>query len=101
MLTGRWTCRRTWNSTSRESNVADEPNALIRAIAQGVPSQIATFIVSDDTLVTHPETDTVVEVPVAGPLPDALQYIPWRRRCRPSFDPDHILAAIQAGERTQ
>jgi Bacterial virulence factor lipase N-terminal len=51
------------------------PNALVRSIAQGVQRQIATFFASDGTVVIYPEPARFFEVPVVGPLPEALNYI--------------------------
>ena len=52
------------------------PNALVRSIAQGVQRQMAAFFASNGTVVIHPEPARFFEVPVVGPLPEGLNYIP-------------------------
>jgi hypothetical protein len=47
-----------------------------RAIALGAQEQIATFFVSDGTQISHPEPAQYFEVPIHGPLPEDLNYIP-------------------------
>jgi hypothetical protein len=51
-------------------------NALFRSIARGLQDQIGIFFASDGTVVIHPEPARFFEVPVAGPLPEDLNYIP-------------------------
>jgi hypothetical protein len=51
------------------------PNALFRSITQGMQRAIAAFLASDGTLVPHPEPARLFEAPVAGPLPETLNYI--------------------------
>ena len=51
------------------------PNLLFRSITQGMQRQIAAFLASDGTLFLHPEPARFFEVPVAGPLPEDLNYI--------------------------
>jgi hypothetical protein len=50
-------------------------NAVVRSISQGVQRQVATFFATDGTVVIHPEPTRFFEVPLAGPLPEALNYI--------------------------
>jgi hypothetical protein len=45
------------------------------AIALGAQEQIATFFDSDGTVVIHPEPSRFFGVPIAGPLPEDLNYI--------------------------
>ena len=52
------------------------PNALVQEIVQGMQRQIAAFFASDGTTVIHPEPARFFEVPVVGPLPEELNYIP-------------------------
>ena len=64
--------------------VAKDPHLLIRnitvpsvaAMARGVQQQIAVFFASDGTLIIHPEPRRFFEVPIAGPLPEELNFIP-------------------------
>jgi hypothetical protein len=52
------------------------PNALFRSIAQGTQAHIAAFFASDGTVVGHPEPARFFDVPLAGPPPEGLNYIP-------------------------
>jgi hypothetical protein len=52
------------------------PNATFRSIARGLQDQIGNFFASGGTVVIHPEPMRFFEVPVAGPLPENLNYIP-------------------------
>jgi len=45
-------------------------------ISRGAQEQIATFLESDGASVIHPEPARFFEVPVAGPLPEDLSFIP-------------------------
>ena len=45
-------------------------------ISRGAQEQIATFLESDGAIVMHPEPGRFFEVPVAGPLPEDLSFIP-------------------------
>lgn len=54
----------------------DSAVPLVAAIARGAQQQIAVFFASDGTLIMHPEPARFFEVPIAGPLPEALNYIP-------------------------
>ncbi len=47
-----------------------------RPVALGAQQQIATFFASDGALVIHPEPARFFEVPIAGPLPEDLNFIP-------------------------
>jgi hypothetical protein len=49
--------------------------AAFREIALGAQAQIATFFASDGTEVIHPEPARFFEVPIAGALPEDLNYI--------------------------
>src|SRR5262245_40224925 len=48
----------------------------VRPIALGYQTQIATFFASDGTEIIHPEPSRFFETPIAGPLPEGLNYIP-------------------------
>jgi hypothetical protein len=50
--------------------------AAFRDIALGAQAQIATFFASDGETVIHPEPARFFEVPIQGPLPENLNYIP-------------------------
>ncbi len=64
--------------------VAKNPHLLIRlitspsvgAMARGVQEQIAVFLASDGNLIIHPEPSRFFEVPIGGPLPEDLNFIP-------------------------
>ena len=47
-----------------------------RDIALGAQAQIATFFASDGETIIHPEPARFFEVPIQGPLPEELNYIP-------------------------
>ena len=49
--------------------------ALFGAIARGAQEQIVFFLDSDGELTIHPEPSRFFEVPIAGPLPEALNFI--------------------------
>jgi hypothetical protein len=51
-------------------------NAAFRPISLEVQRQIATFFASDGTEIIHPEPARYFEVPIQGPLPEALNFIP-------------------------
>jgi hypothetical protein len=51
-------------------------NPLVRSIARGAQQQIAAFFASDGQSVIHPEPARFFEVPIKGPLPEELNYIP-------------------------
>jgi hypothetical protein len=48
----------------------------LRDIALGVESQIAMFCASDGETMIHPAPARFFEVPIQGPLPEELNYIP-------------------------
>jgi hypothetical protein len=48
----------------------------VRPIALGYQAQIASFFASDGAVVIHPEPARFFETPIAGPLPEDLNYIP-------------------------
>jgi hypothetical protein len=50
--------------------------AAFGAIARGAQEQIAIFFESDGELTVHPEPTRFFEVPIAGPLPEGLNFIP-------------------------
>jgi hypothetical protein len=52
------------------------PNLTLRSIARGLQDHIGIFFASGGTVVIHPEPSRFFEVPVAGPLPEDLNYIP-------------------------
>ena len=45
-------------------------------IALSAQEQIAVFFASDGTVIIHPEPARFFEVPIQGPLPEELNYIP-------------------------
>jgi Bacterial virulence factor lipase N-terminal len=49
---------------------------LRREIALGAQEQIATFFASDGITIIHPEPARYFDVPIQGPLPEDLNYIP-------------------------
>ena len=51
-------------------------NPLVAAIARGAQDQIAAFFASDGKEVIHPEPKRFFEVPLQGPLPEELNFIP-------------------------
>jgi hypothetical protein len=51
-------------------------NLLVQAIARGAQEQVATFFASDGAQIIHPEPARFFEVPIDGPLPEDLNYIP-------------------------
>src|SRR5262249_34907109 len=51
-------------------------NQLQAAIARGYLEQIAAVFASDGKEVIHPEPARFFEVPIKGPLPEDLNYIP-------------------------
>ena len=50
--------------------------AAFRDIALGAQSQIAMFFASEGESIVHPEPARFFEVPIQGPLPEDLNYIP-------------------------
>ena len=50
--------------------------AAFREISLGAQAQIAIFFVSDGETIIHPEPARFFEVPIQGPLPEELNYIP-------------------------
>ena len=64
--------------------VPQNPHLLIRLIttpsvatmARGIQEQIAVFLASDGTRIDHPEPSRFFEVPIAGRLPEDLNFIP-------------------------
>jgi pimeloyl-ACP methyl ester carboxylesterase len=64
--------------------VPKDPHTLIRnialpsvaAISRGIQEQIAEFFDSDGTTIIHPEPSRFFEVPITGPLPEGLNFIP-------------------------
>jgi hypothetical protein len=52
------------------------PNPNVRAVARGYQEQIATFFESDGQTIIHPEPAKYFEVPIQGPLPEDLNWIP-------------------------
>jgi hypothetical protein len=51
-------------------------NPAMAAIARGAQEQIATFFESDGEVIIHPQPSRFFEVPIAGPLPEVLNFIP-------------------------
>ena len=64
--------------------VLKDPHTLIRnitvpsvaAMARGIQEQIAVFLASDGRTIIHPEPGRFFEVPITGPLPEDLNFIP-------------------------
>jgi hypothetical protein len=50
--------------------------AAVRDIALGAQAQIAMSFASDGETIVHPEPARFFEVPIQGPLPEELNYIP-------------------------
>jgi hypothetical protein len=50
--------------------------AAFRDIALGAQDQIANFFASGGETTIHPEPARFFEVPIRGPLPEALNYVP-------------------------
>lgn len=51
------------------------PNATVRAIAVGAQEQIAVFFESSGKAIVHPSPAQFFETPIAGPLPETLDFI--------------------------
>jgi hypothetical protein len=51
-------------------------DTFYKTIALGAQEQIARFFASDGMDVIHPEPAKYFEVPIQGPLPEDLNYIP-------------------------
>ncbi len=51
-------------------------NAAWREVVLGAQSQIATFFASEGKTIIHPEPARFFEVPIQGPLPEGLNFIP-------------------------
>ncbi len=51
------------------------PNATVRAIALGAQQQMAAFFASHGATTIHPTPAQFFEVPIAGPLPELLNFI--------------------------
>ena len=47
-----------------------------RDIALGAQAQIASFFASEGETIVHPEPAQFFEVPIQGPLPEELNYMP-------------------------
>ena len=52
------------------------PNPLASSIARGAQEMIAVLFASDGDTVIHPEPAQFFEVPIVGPLPETLNFIP-------------------------
>ena len=52
------------------------PNSLVSSIARGAQEMIAVLFASDGETVIHPEPGQFFEVPIVGPLPETLNFIP-------------------------
>jgi hypothetical protein len=52
------------------------PNPLVMAIARGEQQEVAAFFASDGTQIIHPKPEQFFEVPIQGPLPEGLNFIP-------------------------
>ncbi|HEU4892638.1 MAG TPA: hypothetical protein VFT47_13875, partial [Vicinamibacterales bacterium] len=51
------------------------PTSRFRLIALGAQDQAAAFFASDGAMIIHPEPARFFEVPIAGPLPENLNFI--------------------------
>ncbi len=51
-------------------------NPAWKEIALGAQRQIATFFATDGQVIIQPEPKQYFEVPIQGPLPEELNYIP-------------------------
>lgn len=56
--------------------MAHSPNLTFRAVARGAQDQIGAFFASDGATMIHPEPAQYFEVPISGPLPETLNFIP-------------------------
>jgi hypothetical protein len=52
------------------------PNATVRAISLGAQEQAAVFFASHGAITIHPTPTQFFEVPILGPLPETLNFIP-------------------------
>jgi hypothetical protein len=52
------------------------PNPLVSSIARGAQKMIAVLLASDGDTVIHPEPAQFFELPIVGPLPETLNFIP-------------------------
>jgi len=85
-LSDRATFYRTDLAVSEDSTVLRSPHLfmtqilnqhpLVSKTARGAQEQIAIFLASDGTAVIHPEPARFFEVPIQGPLPERLNFIP-------------------------
>src|SRR5262249_41627437 len=57
-------------------NMITHTNPNVSDVARGYQAQIATFFASGGKTIIHPEPARFFEVPIALPLPEALNYIP-------------------------
>ena len=84
-LADRTTFYRTDLAFAEDPAVPRNPHGFLTAVSSGVPlvveialgaqRQIASFFASDGTVVIHPEPARFFETPIAGPLPEDLNYI--------------------------
>jgi hypothetical protein len=51
------------------------PSPLYQSIGRGAQDLIGAFLVSDGTVIIHPEPAYFFEVPIASPLPEDLNFI--------------------------
>jgi hypothetical protein len=83
-LADRATCYRHDLAFADNRNLPRDPHTFLhgvqdpnsKAIALGAQEQIATFFASDGMNVIQPEPAKYFEVPIQGPLPEDLNYIP-------------------------
>ena len=84
--------------------VPQNPHLLIRlittpsvaAMARGIQEQIAVFLASDGNLIIHPEPSRFFEVPIRGPLPEDLNFIP--ATCAYSISPTSQSLSASGGD---
>jgi hypothetical protein len=55
--------------------MANFPNATFRAVARGAQDQMGVFFASGGITIIHPSPQAFFETPIAGPLPEILNFI--------------------------
>jgi hypothetical protein len=56
-------------------NLITAGDPFVIAILRGAQEQIATFFATDGKVTIHPEPARFFEVPIAGPLPEGLNFV--------------------------
>ncbi len=57
------------------AGMASSPNLTFRTVARGAQDQMGTFFASGGMTIIHPSPQEFFEVPIAGPLPETLNFI--------------------------